>query len=258
MLGFYFVMLLMWGASAMTVSGTVYDKSSREALFQVIVKSDVDSKFFVVTDEKGMFSSDKFPDNTKNVIAHVVGYDTQTVPVGKNMTIFLNSVNVLDEAVVIGCRQKIIDQGIYTREYNHDLETCVVTQCYDGWRLVGSGADARCEKISAVTDVAPGQKKFRTPEMDASAERISDLMEKIKFASSGMDASVWKDRDGDFNTARLVSDSVAGGVLGMAGGLITNKVMKKNQVKGGFEDIKCAIDGQVVAVWGDEFVVGRQ
>ncbi len=70
--------------------------------------------------------------------------------------------------------------------------------------------------------------------------------------------SVWKDADGKFNTARLASDSIAGVVLGTAGGLITSSVVKKNQVENGFEDIKCTIGGQNVAQWGDQFRVGIQ
>lgn len=70
--------------------------------------------------------------------------------------------------------------------------------------------------------------------------------------------SVWKDADGNFNTARLASDSIAGVVLGTAGGLITSHVVKKNQVENGFEDIKCTIGGQNVAEWGDQFRVGIQ
>lgn len=72
------------------------------------------------------------------------------------------------------------------------------------------------------------------------------------------DVSVWKNEEGKFNTARLASDSIAGVVLGTAGGLITSSVVKKNQVENGFEDIKCTIGGQNVAEWGDEFRVGIQ
>ena len=70
--------------------------------------------------------------------------------------------------------------------------------------------------------------------------------------------SVWKDAEGNFNTARLASDSIAGVVLGTAGGLITSHVVKKNQIENGFEDIKCTIGGQNVAEWGDQFRVGIQ
>ena len=70
------------------------------------------------------------------------------------------------------------------------------------------------------------------------------------------DVSVWKNSDGGFNTARLASDGIAGVTLGTIGGLITSNIIKKNQVKSGFEDMKCANGGQVVADWGDEFDVG--
>lgn len=68
--------------------------------------------------------------------------------------------------------------------------------------------------------------------------------------------SVWTDKEGNFNKARLVSDSVAGVVLGTAGGLITSSIIKKNQTENGFEDISCTVGGQVVAGWDDEFTVG--
>ena len=68
--------------------------------------------------------------------------------------------------------------------------------------------------------------------------------------------SVWKTAEGNFNGARLASDSIAGVVLGTAGGLITSNVVKKSQVKTGFENIQCTIGGQKVADWHDEFTVG--
>ena len=74
----------------------------------------------------------------------------------------------------------------------------------------------------------------------------------------GLKVSKWKDAQGNFNTARLASDSVAGVVLGTAGALITSSVVKKNQVENGFEDLKCTVGGQIVADWGDQFQVGIQ
>lgn len=68
--------------------------------------------------------------------------------------------------------------------------------------------------------------------------------------------SVWTTDKGTFNYARLASDSIAGVVLGTAGGIITSNVVKKNQIKTGFEDVMCTVGGQNVANWGDEFRVG--
>ena len=73
---------------------------------------------------------------------------------------------------------------------------------------------------------------------------------------SGLKLSVWRDEEGNFNTARLISDSVAGVVLGTVGGIVTSKLVKKNQLKKGFEDLYCAIGGQAVAEYGDDFTVG--
>ena len=95
-------------------------------------------------------------------------------------------------------------------------------------------------------------------EQATSKANIESIVGKINTLKSGLSTSVWKNKDGNFNTSRLVSDSVAGVVLGTAGGLITSNVIKKNQIKGGFEDISCTVRGQVVAGYGDEFQVGIQ
>ena len=85
-----------------------------------------------------------------------------------------------------------------------------------------------------------------------SAEAILD-----KFVSNAeSERSVWKNADGKFNTTRLASDITAGVVLGTVGGVVTGVVIKKNQVKKGFEALHCTVGGQKVAAWGDEFSVG--
>ncbi len=87
------------------------------------------------------------------------------------------------------------------------------------------------------------------------AEDNAKIIDSIK---ASFDVTVWKDAEGKFNTSRLISDSVAGVVLGTTGGLVTSSVVKKKQVENGFEDIKCTVGGQVVADWGDDFNVGIQ
>lgn len=98
--------------------------------------------------------------------------------------------------------------------------------------------------------------KIVTGGRQVSAQRIRNIVANIKGMTADLDVSAWKDKHGNFNTSRLLSDSVAGVVLGTAGGLITSHVIKKNQLKGGFEDIKCTVGGQVVAEYSDDFMVG--
>lgn len=96
---------------------------------------------------------------------------------------------------------------------------------------------------------------------DATGAQVLTILELYRNLSEYHDkfrskVSVWKNADGNFNTARLASDSIAGVVLGTAGGLITSNIVKKNQIENGFEDIKCTIGGQNVAAWGDQFRIG--
>ncbi len=88
----------------------------------------------------------------------------------------------------------------------------------------------------------------------------SDLDSKFNGLTAtigGFEKNVWRDENGEFNTARLASDSIAGVVLGTVGGIVMSNLVKKAQVKQGFEDIGCYIGGQSVAGYGDEFNVGR-
>lgn len=93
---------------------------------------------------------------------------------------------------------------------------------------------------------------------DATAvSNAKDTLNKF-FASAESEASVWKDSEGKFNTARLASDLTAGVVLGTVGGVVSGVVIKKKQVEKGFEVLHCAVGGQKIADWGDEFSVGLQ
>ena len=98
----------------------------------------------------------------------------------------------------------------------------------------------------------------RKQRVDSVRAKITNASKKLGDIMAGLKVTVWKNAEGNFNTARLASDSIAGVVLGTAGGLITSHLVKKGQVKAGFEDIQCTVGGQKVADWGDEFTVGIQ
>lgn len=93
---------------------------------------------------------------------------------------------------------------------------------------------------------------------DTVSGRVSQLVSELRGMQDQLKVTVWRDEEGKFNTARLASDSIAAVVLGTTGGLVTSHVVKKNQIKKGFEDIQCTVGGQTVAGWGDEFRVGIQ
>lgn len=102
------------------------------------------------------------------------------------------------------------------------------------------------------------EERAKAEALRKSRRNISDAHGILVGMRETFKASVWKDDEGKFNTSRLVSDSIAGVVLGTVGGVVTSNVVKKNQVENGFEDIKCTVGGQTVADWGDEFRVGIQ
>ncbi len=97
---------------------------------------------------------------------------------------------------------------------------------------------------------------------DKKLEEIKKLTEKINKTYTELQGltknlSAWKNTEGKFNTARLASDSTAAVVLGTVGGVVTAKLVKKSQVKKGFESLQCYIGGQPIAAYGDEVTIGR-
>ena len=87
----------------------------------------------------------------------------------------------------------------------------------------------------------------------SSEESISTLAGRLAKVEGQFGLSKWRTAEGKFNTARLASDLTAGVVLGTTGALVTSSVVKKKQVKDGFESLECTVGGQHVGDWGDVF-----
>ncbi|MGI5846199.1 MAG: hypothetical protein ACOX7D_03400 [Alphaproteobacteria bacterium] len=99
------------------------------------------------------------------------------------------------------------------------------------------------------------EKLDKISSLHTSISAQSKIINDIKSAHADDKITVWKTADGKFNKSRLVSDSTAGIVGGSVGGLISSSVIKKNQVKKGFEDLSCGQSGTKLANWGDEFEI---
>lgn len=126
---------------------------------------------------------------------------------------------------------------------------CVKSDCEENYDFV----DQKCQPKGQSAKGSGNGDTVSTDDND-----IETLGKWLDAETEKFERSEWRDAEGKFNTARLASDSIAGVVLGTAGGLISSKVIKKKQVENGFEDIKCTIGSQEVADWGDEFQVGIQ
>lgn len=129
---------------------------------------------------------------------------------------------------------------------------CMNADCKKGYvRVVDGNNKYECKEQA-------GGEGDKATENGGGDNEIEQLGKWLDEETGKFERSKWRDAEGKFNTARLASDSIAGVVLGTAGGLISSKVIKKKQVENGFEDIKCTIGSQEVADWGDEFQVGIQ
>ena len=116
--------------------------------------------------------------------------------------------------------------------------------------------DELTEKYNAMEKLVGDTRGKLTSDANAATEQIQSAYKQITSMAGDFDRSVWRNANGEFNTSRLVSDTVAGVVLGTAGGIITSNIIKKNQLNNGYEDLQCTIGGQVVAGYDDTFDVG--
>ena len=152
-----------------------------------------------------------------------------------------------------------------TKIYSSATKNCVpnpkVAEC--GQVAGAQWTDGKCKCIKPGYELKDGKECVKgaalvSSEQKESRTKITSVYNKLNAMSDDFKVSVWKNADGNFNTARLASDSIAAVVLGTTGALVTSNIVKKNQVSGGFEDISCQVGGQTVAGWGDEFNVGIQ
>ena len=93
--------------------------------------------------------------------------------------------------------------------------------------------------------------------LDAATKRAISNINSF-FDMSESNRNVWRDEEGQFNTARLASDATAGVVLGTVGGIVSAKIIKKKQLEKGFDVLHCTVGGQKMADYGDTFQVSYQ
>lgn len=141
------------------------------------------------------------------------------------------------------------------------------TQCQDFQKLVNTCQNLDCianllAQVNAYNQViAKVCNQFGAPTpvvVPDNSAKIAAAKQTVSsfFGSAESNKSVWKDAQGNFNTARLASDLTAGVVLGTVGGVVSGVVIKKKQIEKGFDALHCAVGGQTVADWGDTFNVG--
>ena len=117
--------------------------------------------------------------------------------------------------------------------------------------------NGKCVCTDLNKEIKNGKCEYTATYVSTLQSDINNTYDSLRATMSEFKVNVWRDADGNFNTARLASDSIAGVVLGTVGGIVTANIVKKSQVKQGFEDMKCSISGQSVASFGDEFTVGQ-
>lgn len=168
-------------------------------------------------------------------------------------------------------------QCVDEKDDNNDSEDCVwnsftYVNCQDGTEIMRgvklnvSSADLNgktCEQFKKEygNDIDFLRKNFckhpyiSTVKLDGQTQKAIDNMNAF-FKMAEEDTTVWRTEEGKFNTTRLASDATAGVVLGTVGGVVSAKVIKKNQLEKGYDALKCTIGGQKMADWGDVFNVG--
>lgn len=148
------------------------------------------------------------------------------------------------------CTAETVDLLEKIRQMGKDVSECrdVMNYCKDGTQSKDVLFEDKLNKLHECAS------KLNIDVDFDSWYRVDTAYNNLSALLAGL--SVWKNADGGFNTSRLLSDSIAAVVLGTTSGVITSKLVKKSQIKKGFESLQCTIGGQHIADWGDSFMVG--
>ena len=147
------------------------------------------------------------------------------------------------------CKECVEQQDMTCDQYQKTINQCDDLECIEN-------------RLKQLTEIDKLLKEWcdagystTTPDNSAQINAAKSAISAF-FSTAESSANVWKDKDGNFNTARLASDLTAGVVLGTVGGVVSGVVIKKKQVEKGFDALHCTVGGQTVADWGDIFNVG--
>lgn len=207
----------------------------------------------------------QFADAWSNVVAQhiVILFDTGQADVKEcaeqRLKAFIGGISNIKEIYLIGSASKI---GSELNNTQLSMRRAQAVKALLGGQnvIIWNEGEAMAHYRNKGDDTKFDRSVTVIPVTDDGVSELYKLQTQLLTATQDMwgNVSVWKNAEGKFNTARLASDSIAGVVLGTVGGVVTSTVVKKNQVKNGFEDIKCVIGGQMVASWGDQINVGLQ
>ena len=147
------------------------------------------------------------------------------------------------------CKECVEQQKMTCEQYQETINKC------DDLKCIENRLKQLTEIDKLLNEWCGAGYSTTTPDNGAQINAAKSTISSF-FSSAESSASVWKDKDGNFNTARLASDLTAGVVLGTVGGVVSGVVIKKKQVEKGFDALHCTVGGQTVADWGDIFNVG--
>ena len=142
-----------------------------------------------------------------------------------------------------------------------DNATCtqVLPSCADNFYVNGNEwSDKDCKKI----DPKKRQDDIKNQDCAGCCQdlplhtNVQTSMGVLNDFVATADVSVWVNKDGKFNVARLGTDIASGVVLGTVGGLVSNAIIKKNQMEKGMDGYYCTVGDDFVADYGDEFTIG--
>ena len=175
-------------------------------------------------------------------MAVIKPYDGQDKYVNKSLVsqweLYCDYDNTNDKPKLI-CRPK---ECKYNLEVNEDKTNCVTKEGDDGTSVIPQ------YKLAGVYNKKDEDKKIKVEE---AKKKVNNF-----FGALRDNKRVWKDAEGNFNTARLTSDLTGAVVLGTVGGVVSGVVIKKKQLAKGFENLHCTVGGQTIANFGDDFKIG--
>ena len=144
LLGFCLILLSL-PTLAKTVSGTVIDSETGETVpYAAILYYEGNTPYGSETDNNGNFSL-TIPDN-KPITVTLIGYEDKTISnPTENMTIKLEfAKESINPVTIQACRITFPDKKT---EYDKTTDRCYPTECVDGYELIGTKPNTKCQII---------------------------------------------------------------------------------------------------------------
>ena len=213
---FCFLIIYSLESSAVTISGTIIDKS-KEPIIGAHIRPEKTTNIGIISDAHGNFSLDNFPDN-ENIVVSYMGYQTQTLNPGQNLNIVLiEDSTTLEELTVRGaCTKEVLEKahaksGQPARTPDGNGVYCKPTECSEHYKL--SEDENSCVPTETTADTENEQEENKDTPKENNTENEEETDNTPKLSEEDSEKKIAELQD-NYDAMKEKEQSTANKLLG--------------------------------------------